>query len=166
MTQPFTRKLLTLLIATASASGALALDVTQFDNRLQAFTVPLAGAPGGMETFSQNVGGVRSYRAELTGSWKPQALGGQIYFTSNLTLNNTTFDDNYQVCAAGKNSTPRSVLIRDNDVPDSPKVMLTAGVTWKPTSSLVANLSGKYTDKRYSNFTNTEAVEAYTGWSA
>jgi iron complex outermembrane receptor protein len=146
--------------------AAVALYVTQFDNRLQAFTVPLAGAPGGTETFSQNVGGVSSYGAELTGSWKPEALGGQIYFNSNLTLNNTTFDDNYQVYAAGNTTTPRTVLIKDNDVPDSPKVMFTAGVTWEPTSWLVANLSGKYTDKRYSNFINTEEVEAYSVWSA
>lgn len=146
--------------------GALALYVTQFDNRLQAFTVPLAGAPGGTESFSQNVGGVSSYGAELTGAWSPQALGGKIYFNSNLTLNNTKFDNNYQVFAAGNTTTPRTVQIKDNYVPDSPKVMFTAGITWEPTPWLVANLSGKYTGKRYSNFVNTEEVEAYNVWSA
>ena len=57
------------------------------------------------------MGGVSSYGAELTGSWKPSMLGGKIYFNSNLTLNHTTFDDNYQVYAAGNTTTPRTIQV-------------------------------------------------------
>jgi len=38
-------------------------------------------------------------------------LGGKIYFNSNLTLNHTTFDDNYQVYAAGNTTTPRTIQV-------------------------------------------------------
>lgn len=140
-------------------NAAVAVFATSFDNRLQSFSVPLAGAPGGTETFFQNVGGVDALGVEFTANWKPAFLGDHVYINSNITYNNAEFQDNYTT-AAGE------VTIAGNNMPDSPEWLIIAGVTVEPTSWLVANLSGKYTGERFSNFVNTEKMEAYTVWNA
>jgi len=140
-------------------NAAVALFKTSFDNRLQSFSVPLAGAPGGTETFYQNVGSVDAFGVEFTANWKPEFLGDYTYINSNITYNKTEFKDNYTTSSG-------TVEIAGNRLPDSPKWLFIAGVTVEPTSWLVANLSGKYTGERYSNYVNTETMEAYAVWNA
>ena len=140
-------------------NAAVALFSTSFDNRLQSFNVPLAGAPGGTETFYQNVGGVKALGVEFTANWKPEFLGDYTYINSNITYNTTEFENNYTTSSG-------TVQIAGNRLPDSPEWLFIAGVTVEPTSWLVANISGKYTGERYSNFVNTEVMESYTVWNA
>ncbi len=136
-------------------STSVALFYTTFDNRLESFTAPLPGQAGATETFYQNVGGVTSYGAELAGAWKPAFLGDYVYFNGNVTWNNTEFDDDIP-------STPAPVLIAGNTLPDSPELMVQAGVTFEPFSWLVGNISARYVSERFANFINTVETEDFT----
>ncbi len=142
-----------------TVNAAVALFFTSFENRLQSFTVPLVGAPGGTETFYQNVGGVDAYGVEFTANWKPEFLGDHVYFNSNITYNATEFQDDYT-------TSTETVEISGNTLPDSPEWMVVAGMTAEPTTWIVANLSARYTGRRYSNFVNSERMESYTVWNA
>jgi iron complex outermembrane receptor protein len=53
-------------------------------------------------------------------------------------------------------------------IPDSAKWIVNGGVTVEPASWLVANISGKYTSKRWSTFTNTagSSVPGFAVFSA
>ncbi|MBI1340280.1 TonB-dependent receptor [bacterium] len=151
-----------------SLSGALAVFYTTFENRLETFTNELPGQTGATETFSQNVGGVTSYGLELTGAWKPAVFNDYVYFNGNITYNNTTFDDDIAgfLAPATPGGPRRPLPISGNTLPDSPEWLVIGGVTFEPTEWLVANISAKYTAERFSNFINTEQVDAFTIVSA
>jgi iron complex outermembrane receptor protein len=119
--------------------------------------------PGGgssTETFYQNVGRVRAYGIEFTGTYKPTFLHGLAYGNLNVTYNNAKFEDNIPA------ATP--ILIADKYIPDSAKWIVNGGITVEPASWLVANFSGKYTSSRWSTFTNTagSSVPGYAVFSA
>lgn len=128
--------------------AALAGYYTKFKNRIQAFSTPLPGAISGTETFFQNVGAVEAYGLELTGSYKPAFLNGLAYFNLNATYNIAKFQDDVITPA-------RTYLLDGKYLPDSAKWIVNGGVTIEPASWLVANISGKYTSKRWSTFDNT-----------
>lgn len=126
--------------------GALALYYTQFANRIASNSAPLAGSTV-LETFYQNVGRVRAYGVEFTGTYKPKFLDGLAYANANVTYNNAKFQDNFTsgttlIATAGKY------------LPDSAKWVVAGGVTVEPASWLVANVSGKYTGRRWSTLRN------------
>jgi len=131
-------------------NGVAALYLTRFDNRLQSFASPVPGSTT-IETFFQNVGEVESYGAEVSGIWKPRALGDQVALNGNLTWNNAEFRDDFSTFS-----------IRGNRVPDSPEWLAQAGVTWEAGSWAVLNLSARYVGERFSNYTNTESIGGYT----
>lgn len=127
--------------------ASLAGYYTKFKNRIQSITTILPGSGGAAtETFFQNVGRVRAYGVEFAGTYKPSFLNGLAYGNINVTYNNAKFKDDIPA------STP--VLIAGKYIPDSAKWIINGGVTVEPASWLVANISGKYTSKRYSSFTN------------
>jgi iron complex outermembrane receptor protein len=140
--------------------GSLAAYYTKFDNRIQSITTFLPGGGATTETFYQNVGRVESYGLEFSGTYKPPFLNGLAYTNLNVTYNNAKFKDDIAA------STP--ILIADKYVPDSAKWIVSGGVTIEPASWLVGNISGKYTSKRWSTFTNTpgSSVPGYTVFSA
>ncbi|HEV7693851.1 MAG TPA: TonB-dependent receptor [Hyphomonadaceae bacterium] len=144
--------------------AAVAAYYTTFENRLETYGNFVAGQAGAVETFPQNVGGVESYGAELTGAWKPEIFADRLYFNGNLTYNKTTFQDDIPNFLAPLPATTarRPLAISGNTLADSPEWIVSAGVTWEPTTWLVANLSAKYLSDRYSNFTNTEEISDYT----
>lgn len=135
-------------------NAAWALYRSDFDNRLQAFASPVPGSSQ-VETFYQNVGKAQAYGTELSGQWKPRALGGQVVFNGALTYNRAQFQDD----AAG-------LALSGNDLPDSPRWLAQSGVTWEITPWAIVNLSARYIGERYSNFTNTEQVPGYTLYNA
>ncbi|MDX3899833.1 MAG: TonB-dependent receptor [Sphingobium sp.] len=139
--------------------ASLAAYYTKFDNRIQSITSFVPGGGASTETFYQNVGRVRSYGVEFSGTYKPGFLGGLAYGNLNVTYNNAKFKDDIAA------STP--ILIAGKYIPDSAKWIVSGGVTIEPASWLVANISGKYTSKRWSTFTNTpgSSVPAYTVFS-
>ncbi|PTQ10000.1 TonB-dependent receptor [Sphingomonas oleivorans] len=130
-------------------NAALALFYTQFDNRLQSFASPVPGSTT-TETFYQNVGGVKSYGAELSGVLKPRILDGAVYFNANATYNIAKFQDNYSTFA-----------IKGKRVPDNAKWLVQAGMTVEPADWIVANVSARYLSSRYSNFVNSEKIGDY-----
>ena len=141
--------------------ASLAAFYTKFDNRIQSITSFVPGSNGAAtETFFQNVGRVRSYGAEFAGTYKPSFLNGLAYGNLNVTYNNAKFKEDIAA------STP--ILIADKYIPDSAKWIVSGGVTVEPASWLVANISGKYTSKRWSTFTNTagSSVPGFTVFSA
>ncbi|MBB6123198.1 TonB-dependent receptor [Sphingobium subterraneum] len=140
--------------------GSLAAYLTRFKNRIQSITTFVPGGGASTETFFQNVGRVKSYGLEFSGTYKPAYLHGLVYGSLNATYNIAKFRDNIPA------STP--ILIADKYVPDSAKWIVSGGVTVEPASWLVANISGKYTSKRWSTFTNTpgSSVPGYTVFSA
>lgn len=144
--------------------GAIAAFYTKFDNRLETYAIPLAGAGGATETLAQNVGGVTAYGVELTGAWKPALFNDIAYFNGNITWNRTEFDDDIPDYLAPLvvGGARRPLEIASNTLADSPEWIVVAGMTVEPTSWLVANISAKYTSERYSNFTNTETVDSFT----
>jgi iron complex outermembrane receptor protein len=127
--------------------AALAAYYTRFENRIQAIAAILPGTTNVTETFYTNVGRVKAYGLEFTGSYKPAFLHGLAYANANITYNIAKFQDNIP-------TTPVTV-IADKYVPDSAKWIVSGGLTVEPASWLVANFSGKYTSKRWSTFTNT-----------
>jgi len=135
-------------------NAAWALYRTDFDNRLQSFASPVPGSSQ-VETYYQNVGKVVAYGSELSGQWKPPLLGSKVVFNGSATYNKSTFKND----AAG-------LSLRGNDVPDSPRWMAQAGVTYELAPWALLNFTGRFTGERYSNFTNTESVPGYTVYSA
>ena len=127
---------------------------TTFENRLQAFAAVVPGSST-TETFYQNVGGVKAYGAEFSGQWKPQLLGGKVYFNANLSYNISEFEDNFS-----------TFKIAGNRVPDFPEWLFQGGVTFAPTEGVVMNLSARHISDRFTNFTNTETTSGYTIWNA
>lgn len=139
-----------------SFNGALALYFIDFDNRIEVAGREVPGSPGLIETVGQNIGAVESYGIEFIGNWKPDFLQDYGYFSVNLTHNISEFQ-NEILSGAGA-----PVGIRGQQLPDSPKTMGTIGFTVEPTDWIVANLSARYTGKRYADFINTQPMESYT----
>ena len=134
-------------------SGAASLFYTTFDNRLVAGNVinPATGQP---ESFYLNAGETESYGFELSGVYQPSVFDDKLYFDANLTYNHAESKDAFSGNPAG------SLLA------DSPEWLLTGGVTWEPTEWAVANVSGKYTGKRYADYSESYEMDAYTVLSA
>lgn len=127
---------------------------TTFENRLQAFASVVPGSTT-TETFSQNVGAVEAHGAEFSGQWKPEFLGGKVYFNSNLSDNIAEFQDSFPGFAiAGKR------------VPDFPEWLWTGGVTFEPVEGAVINVSARHISSRFTNFVNTEQTDGYTIYNA
>ena len=127
---------------------------TTFENRLQAFASVVPGSTT-TETFSQNVGAVEAHGAEFSGQWKPEFLGGKVYFNSNLSYNIAEFQDSFPGFAiAGKR------------VPDFPEWLWTGGVTFEPVEGAVINVSARHISSRFTNFVNTEQTDGYTIYNA
>lgn len=127
---------------------------TSFDNRLQSFASIVPGSTT-TETFFQNVGQVKAHGAEFSGQWKPEFLGGMVYFNANVSYNIAEFQDNFATFAiAGKR------------VPDFPEWLFQGGVTFEPTEGFLVNVSARHISDRYTNFVNTEKTEGYTVWAA
>lgn len=135
-------------------NAAWALYRTDFDNRLQAFASAVPGSSQ-VETYYQNVGKVQAYGTELSGQWKLPFLADKLVLNGNLTYNKSTFQND----AAG-------LSIRDNDVPDSPRWLAQAGITYELAPWALLNFSARHIGERYSNFTNSESVPGYTLYNA
>jgi iron complex outermembrane receptor protein len=131
-------------------NASLVAYFTSFSNRLQSFASPVPGSTT-TETFFQNVGKVEAHGAEFSGQWKPELLGGKIYFNTNLSYNISEFKDNFS-----------TFLIAGNRVPDFPKWLFQGGVTFEPAPGAVLNLSARSVSKRYTNFINSETTGGYT----
>ncbi|MEZ6001055.1 TonB-dependent receptor [Hyphomonas sp.] len=129
--------------------GSAALFLTSFDNRLVAGSVinPATEQP---EAFYINAGKTEAYGFELSGVYKPDFLGNKVYFDGNLTYNHAESKDAFSGNPAG------SILA------DSPEWLFTGGVTYEPTEWMVANVSGKYTGKRYADYSESYEMDAYT----
>ncbi len=141
--------------------ASLAGYYTKFQNRIQSIGAILPGTTNVIETFYQNVGRVTAYGAEFSGTYKPQFLNGLAYFNLNATYNIAKFKDNIVT----------STITYPTDgkfIPDSAKWIVNGGVTIEPASWLVANLSGKYTSRRWSTFDNSpgSSVPGFTLFSA
>ena len=145
--------------------GSLALYYTKFENRIASNNVPIVGSTG-VEAIYQNVGRVRAYGAEFTGTYKPAFLNGLAYANFNATYNNAKFQDNFTTAAA--NGATVVNLTKGKYLPDSAKWIVSGGVTVEPASWLVANISGKYTSKRWSTLVNSAGsdVPGFTVFSA
>lgn len=135
-------------------NASLALYRTSFENRLQSFASPVPGSTT-TETFFQNVGGVSAKGAEFSGQWKPEFLGGKVYFNTNLSYNKAKFEDNFS-----------TFTIAGNTVPDFPKWLVQSGVTFEPVEGFLLNVSARHISKRYTNFVNSESTDGYTVWNA
>ncbi len=135
-------------------NASLAGYFTRFDDRLQSFSSPVPGSTTN-ETFFQNVGAVDAYGVESSGQWKPQRLGGRIYFNANVDYNVLKFTDNYA-----------SLDISGNDVPNFPRWVVQSGITAEPATWAPVNVSARYLGKRYSAFTNEEHIGGYTLFNA
>lgn len=129
-------------------NGAVALFYTRFDNRLVASSVinPATQQP---ETFYVNAGASKAYGIEFSGVFQPQAFDRKLYFNANVSYKRAELVDGFASNPAG------------SQLPDSPEWLLTGGVTYEPTEWLVANLSAKYTDTRYTDFNETYELESY-----
>ncbi|MGO3917476.1 MAG: TonB-dependent receptor domain-containing protein [Pseudoalteromonas sp.] len=49
---------------------------------------------------------------------------------------------------------------------DSPKWLMTGGITYEPSNWVVTNISAKYTSERYTDYAETNEMEGYTTVSA
>lgn len=131
-------------------NASLVAYFTKFDNRLQSFASPVPGSTT-TETFFQNVGAVEAHGAEFSGQWKPEFLGGKIYFNANLSYNISEFKDGFA-----------TFNIAGNRVPDFPELVFQGGVTFEPVPGAVFNVSARSISSRYTNFVNSEKTDGYT----
>lgn len=131
-------------------NASLVAYFTRFTNRLQSYASPVPGSTT-TETFFQNVGAVEAHGAEFSGQWKPELLGGKLYFNANLSYNVSEFKDNFS-----------TFMIAGNRVPDFPKWVFQGGVTIEPTEGVIFNLSARTISDRYTNFVNSEKTDGYT----
>jgi len=138
----------------ATFNASVVVYYTAFDNRLQSYASVVPGSTT-TETFYQNVGAVEAHGAEFSGQWKPELLGGKIYFNTNLSYNRAEFENNF-----GTNA------IAGNTLPDFPTWLFQGGVTWEPVDWAVVNVSARHLSDRYTNMTNTEKTDGYTIWNA
>lgn len=137
-------------------NGALAVYFVDFENRIEVSGREVPGSPGLIETIGQNIGGVEAYGFEFIGNWKPEFLNDVGYFTTNLTYNISEFQN--EILSSGGDP----VGIQGQNLPDSPETMATLGFTLEPTDWIVANMSARYTGKRYADFINTQPMDSYT----
>jgi len=140
--------------------ASIAAFYTRFANRIQSITTFVPGGGASTETFYQNVGRVRAYGVEFAGTYKPSFLNGLAYGNLNVTYNNAKFKDDIIASTV--------IPIAGKFLPDSAKWIVGGGVTVEPASWLVANVSGRYTSRRWSTFTNSagSSVPGYTVFSA
>lgn len=139
-------------------NAAIAFYRTLFDNRLQSYAVTVPGSTT-TESFFQNVGQVEAKGVEFSGLWKPEGLNDKIYFNLNASYNRVEFRDDVP------NFTPVTgapLVISGNAVPDSPEWVIQGGATFEPVSWIVASVSIRHIGERFTNFTNTERVDANT----
>lgn len=135
---------------------------TTFKNRLQQFNTEVPGGGGAIESFFQNVGGVEAQGAEFSGQWKPDLLGGKIYFNANASYNKSKFQDDVPGYRASATAAPITLLTKGKAVPDFPEWLFQGGVTVEPTDGLVFNVSARHIDDRFTNFVNNETTKGYT----
>jgi len=135
-------------------NASLVVYKTTFTNRLQSFASIVPGSTQ-TETFFQNVGAVEAHGAEFSGQWKPEPLGGKVYFNTNLSYNVSKFKDNFA-----------TFQIADKVVPDFPEWVFQGGVTFEPFSWMVMNVSARHISERFTNFVNSESVDGYTIYNA
>lgn len=118
-------------------------------------TVP--GAAGVIETYYRNVGAVEAHGLELSASVKPKPLGDRVYLTANVTYNDARF----------RNDLPDGTPIAGNRIPDSARWIISGGATVEPNSWVLANVTAKFTSKRYADYLNNQwlggqlVVDAY-----
>jgi iron complex outermembrane receptor protein len=152
----------------ATFNASFVVYSTKFENRLQSFAAEVPGSGGQTETFFQNVGAVKAYGAEFSGQWKPDLLGGKVYFNTNLSYNKSKFQDdilNYFATVQPATGT-RTLYLDGKIVPDFPTWVMQAGVTVEPFDGFVFNFSGRRITDRYTNFDNSEEVGEYTIFNA
>lgn len=136
-------------------SGYVALYHIDYQNRIIALTDPdpLVIA----SEIYQNVGDIKTDGAEISGLWRP-AEGWRL--GASLSYNKSEFKDNYygyRDDGSGIQDVPR--LSKGNEVPDSPKIMLSFNGGWEG-EHFFANWDAKYTGKRYGDTMNTDRVDA------
>ena len=121
--------------------GSAALFFTSFDNRLVAGSVinPATQQP---EAFYINAGKTEAYGFELSGVYQPAFFDDKVYLDGNLTYNHAEDEAGFILA-------------------DSPEWLFTGGVTYEPTEWMVANISGKYTGKRYADYTESYEMDSY-----
>ena len=139
-------------------NAAVAVYRTVFNNRLQSYAVTVPGSTT-TESFFQNVGQVEARGVEFSGLWKPEGLSDKVYFSLNASYNQVEFKDDLPNFVP---VTGAALPISGNTVPDSPEWVIQGGVTFEPVSWVVANLSVRHIGERFSNFTNTERLDANT----
>ena len=139
---------------------------TTFKNRLQQFNTEVPGGGGTIESFYQNVGAVEAEGVEFSGQWKPELLGGKIYFNANASYNKSEFQDDVFNYRASATAAPITLKTKGKAVPDFPEWLLQGGVTVEPTDGLVFNLSARHIDDRFTNFVNNESTKGYTLFNA
>jgi iron complex outermembrane receptor protein len=138
----------------ATFNASVVAYYTAFDNRLQSYSAIVPGSTT-TETFYQNVGAVEAHGAEFSGQWKPELLGGKVYFNANLSYNHAEFENNFA-----------TNMIAGKTVPDFPSWLFQGGVTFEPVDWALVNLSARHISDRYTNFTNSEKTDGYTIWNA
>lgn len=121
---------------------------THFTNLISAVSGPVPGAIGAAETYYSNVGAVDAHGVEMSASVKPKLLGDKVYFTTNLTYSDASF----------RNNLPDGTPIAGNRIPDSARWIVSGSVTAEPAPWTLANVTAKYTSKRYADYLNTQSL--------
>lgn len=81
------------------------------------------------------------------------------------SYNIVEFKDNYAIQASAT-AAPTTVVVAGKTVPDRPKWMGNAAITYQSYGRLTVNFSGRYTGPRFSNFINPESVPGSTIYAA
>ena len=119
---------------------------TRFANLISPVGGEVPGGAGVVETYYRNVGPVEAYGLEMSASVKPAILGDKLYLTTNLTYSEAEF----------RSDLPDGTPIAGNRIPDSARWILSGAATVEPASWALANISAKYTSRRYADYLNSQ----------
>jgi iron complex outermembrane receptor protein len=100
--------------------------------------------------------------SRAAGELQADHVAGFAYFDANVTYNHAPFRDD--IVASPTLTYPAEGKF----LPDSAKWIVSGGITVEPSPWLVANLTAKYTSKRFSTFDNIAgpSVPSFTLFSA
>ena len=144
-------------------SGTASLYYIDYDDRILQLTVNDPFRVG--EDIYQNVGSIKTYGAEFGLIW---TASSRLRLGSTLTLNSSKFQDNYFAFedADDDPSTPetqtREVDVEDEQIPDTPEVMLSLDASYDLPHGFFVNGDAKYTGERSASTTGAETVDGYT----
>ncbi len=148
--KPETSTTLDIGVRTHRPGLEASLDLYNVDFHDRLLIIPDCAGIVGCPNSLANVGNVNSRGLEAAVNWSPVAHWSLL---NSLTYNDSRYLSNYYAGTTLVNTSGKTVV-------DAPKLMYAMRLGYEK-QGFFANLTGKYTDKRYITYTNDSSVPAF-----